>query len=253
MLGVTILTSLNNKSLKEIGHTKSVKQLVLKQAYLIKKSGCDGIVCSAQEAKMVRKKFKKLFIVTPGIRLPGDSANDQSRVMTPNDAFKNKVSGIVMGRSLIKGNIKKKSKSINKDLKVFGVTVLTSLNNNSLKEMGHTKSVEQLVLKQAGLIKKSGCDGIVCSAQEAEIVRKKYKNLFIVTPGIRLPGDSTNDQSRVMTPNNAFKNKVSGIVMGRSIIKGNVKNNIQRLIDHLNKWLRGLKSVGSQILILLIL
>jgi orotidine-5'-phosphate decarboxylase len=131
--------------------------------------------------------------------------------------------------------IKKKAKSINKNLKVLGVTILTSLNNKSLKEIGHTKSVTQLVLKQAGLIKKSGCDGIVCSAQEAKIVRKKYQNLFIVTPGIRLPGDSANDQSRVMTPNDAFNNKVSGIVMGRSLIKGNIKNNIKRLIDHLNK------------------
>jgi len=131
--------------------------------------------------------------------------------------------------------IKKKAKSINKNLKVLAVTILTSLNNKSLKEIGHTKSVEQLVLKQAGLIKKSGCDGIVCSAQEAKMVRKRFKKLFIVTPGIRLPGDSANDQSRVMTPNDAFKNKVSGIVMGRSLIKGNIKNNTQRLIDHLNK------------------
>jgi orotidine-5'-phosphate decarboxylase len=131
--------------------------------------------------------------------------------------------------------IKKKAKSINKDLKVLGVTILTSLNNKSLKEIGHTKSVEQLVLKQAGLIKKSGCDGIVCSAQEAKMVRKKFKKLFIVTPGIRLPGDNANDQSRVMTPSDAFKSKVSGIVIGRSLIKGNIKNNTQRLIDHLNK------------------
>ena len=131
--------------------------------------------------------------------------------------------------------IKKKARSINKGLKVLGVTILTSLNNKSLKEIGHTKIVEQLVLKQAGLIKKSGCDGIVCSAQEAKMVRKKFKKLFIVTPGIRLPGDSANDQSRIMTPNDAFKNKVSGIVMGRSLIKGNIKNNIKRLIDHLNK------------------
>ena len=131
--------------------------------------------------------------------------------------------------------ITKKAKTINKDLKILGVTILTSLNNKSLKEIGHTKSVKQLVLKQAGLIKKSRCDGIVCSAQESKIVRKKYPNLFIVTPGIRLPGDSTNDQSRVMTPNEAFSSKVSGIVMGRSLIKGNIKNNIQRLIDHLNK------------------
>ena len=131
--------------------------------------------------------------------------------------------------------IKKKVKSTNKDLKVLGVTILTSLNKKLLKEIGYTKSVEQLVLKQAGLIKKSGCDGIVCSAQEAKMVRKKYKNLFIVTPGIRLPGDNVNDQSRVMTPNDAFKNKVSGIVIGRSLINGNIKNNTQRLIDHLNK------------------
>jgi orotidine-5'-phosphate decarboxylase len=131
--------------------------------------------------------------------------------------------------------IKKKSKSINKNLKILGVTILTSLNNKSIKEIGHTKSIEHLVLKQARLIKKSGCDGIVCSAHEAKMINKKFKNLFIVTPGIRLPGDSTNDQSRVMTPKDAFKNKVSGVVMGRSLIKGNIKNNIQRLIDHLNK------------------
>ena len=131
--------------------------------------------------------------------------------------------------------IKKKTKTIKKDIKVLGVTILTNLNNKSLKEIGHTKSVDQLVLKQASLIKKSGCDGIVCSAQEAKMVRKKFKKLFIVTPGIRLPGDSANDQSRVMTPNDAFKNKVSGIVMGRSLIKGNIKNNTQRLIDHLSQ------------------
>ena len=131
--------------------------------------------------------------------------------------------------------IKKKAKSVNKNLKVLGVTILTSLNNKSLKDIGHTKSIKQLVLKQAGLIKKSGCDGIVCSAREAKMVKKKYKNLFIVTPGIRLPGDSVNDQSRVMTPNDAFKNKASGIVMGRSLIEGNIKRNIQRLVDHLNQ------------------
>ena len=131
-------------------------------------------------------------------------------------------------------SIKKKVKKINKNLKVLGVTVLTSLNNKSLKEIGHTKNVKQLVLKQAALIKKSGCDGIVCSAQEAMMVRKKYKNLLIITPGIRLPGDSSNDQMRIMTPKQAFKNKVSGIVIGRSLTKGNIKNNTKKLSDHLN-------------------
>ncbi|WP_440672443.1 orotidine-5'-phosphate decarboxylase [Candidatus Pelagibacter sp. HIMB1715] len=129
--------------------------------------------------------------------------------------------------------IKNKTKQINKNLKILGVTVLTSLNNKSLKEIGHTKTVDQLVLKQAGIVKKSGCDGIVCSAKEAKMIRKKYKNLLVITPGIRLPGDNTNDQARVMTPKDAFKNKVSGVVIGRSLTKGNIKNNIKKLINHL--------------------
>ena len=132
-------------------------------------------------------------------------------------------------------SIKKKAKKINKNLKVLGVTILTSLNNKSLKEIGHTKNVKQLVLRQAELIKKSGCDGIVCSAKEAMMVRKRYRNLLIITPGIRLPGDSSNDQMRIMTPKQAFENKVSGIVIGRSLTKGNIKNNTKKLTDHLNK------------------
>ena len=132
-------------------------------------------------------------------------------------------------------SVKEKAKKINKNLKILGVTVLASLDEKSLKQIGYTKKVKQLVLKQADLINKSKCDGIVCSAKEAMIVRKEYKNLFIVTPGIRLPGDGSNDQKRVMTPKDAFKNKVSGIVMGRSLTKGNIKNNLKKLIDHLNK------------------
>ena len=131
--------------------------------------------------------------------------------------------------------VKKRSKKINKNIKILGVTILTSLNNKSLKQIGHTKNVKQLVFKQADLIKKSSCDGIVCSAQEAKIVRKKYKKLLIITPGIRLPGDQSNDQMRVVTPKEAFKNKVSGIVMGRSLTKGDIANNTRRLLDHLNK------------------
>ena len=63
---------------------------------------------------------------------------------------------------------------------------------------------------------------------------KKVKAL-IITPGIRLPGDSLNDQMRIMTPKQAFENRVSGIVIGRSLTKGNIKNNIKKLADHLSK------------------
>ena len=131
--------------------------------------------------------------------------------------------------------VTKKAKAINKKIKVLGVTILTSLDNKSVKEIGYTKTVEQLVLKQASLIKKSGAAGCICSAKEAKIIRKKFKNLYIVTPGIRLPGDNKNDQARVMTPKKAFENKVSAIVIGRSLVSGNIKKNVKRLIDHLNQ------------------
>ena len=132
--------------------------------------------------------------------------------------------------------VKRKVKSINQNIKILGVTILTSLNNKSLKEIGYTDNVDKIVLKQTNLIVKSGCDGVVCSAKEAKLLRKKYKYLFIVTPGIRLPGDNKNDQSRVVTPHDALvKNKVSGIVIGRSLILGNIKKNIRRLIDNLNQ------------------
>ena len=130
--------------------------------------------------------------------------------------------------------VKKEAKKTNKNLKILGVTVLTSLSNRSLKETGHTKNINQIVKKQASLIKKSGCHGIVCSAQEAKFVKMKYKNLFVVTPGIRLPGDKKNDQSRVVTPFDAFiKNKADAIVMGRSLTKNDIKKNIQNLINHI--------------------
>ena len=138
------------------------------------------------------------------------------------------------GSEMLKA-IKKKAKKTNKKLKILGVTILTSLNKKLLREIGYTKSVDKLVMKQVNIIKKSGCDGVVCSAKEANLIRRKYKNLFIVTPGIRLPGDKYNDQSRVMSPKDAFKNKVSAIVMGRSLVKGNIKNNMRKLIDHLSR------------------
>ena len=129
---------------------------------------------------------------------------------------------------------KKQALKINKSIIVCGVTILTSLNNKSLREIGYKDKVEKLVLKQAALIKKAGLRGIVASGDEAKIIRKKFKNLFIVTPGIRLPGDKINDQSRVNTPNSAFKAGASAIVMGRSLHSGKIKENIKRLIDHLS-------------------
>ena len=131
-------------------------------------------------------------------------------------------------------SIKRVSKKINKKLKILGVTVLTSLSNSSIKKIGHTKSIKDLVKKQAALAKSAGLDGIVCSGYEAKLLRNICKRMDIVTPGIRLKGDSIGDQKRVISPSNAFKNGATAIVMGRSITKGNIKNNIQKLIKSLN-------------------
>ena len=116
--------------------------------------------------------------------------------------------------------------------KLIGVTILTSLDNKSLKKIGFDKNVKKLVMHQARLAAKANLDAIVCSPHEIKIVRKVFKK-EIITPGIRLPGDKKEDQKRVMTPKQAFQIGATALVMGRSIIKGNIKNNIKKLIENL--------------------
>ena len=136
------------------------------------------------------------------------------------------------GAEMLKA-IRKAAKKYNKKLKILGVTVLTSFSNNSIKNVGHTRSIKDLVKKQALLARKTKMDGIVCSAHEIKFVKKICKKMEIITPGIRLKGEKFNDQKRVMSPRDAFRNGATSIVMGRSLIKGNIKNNIQKLIKSL--------------------
>ena len=126
----------------------------------------------------------------------------------------------------------KMAKKFSGKTKLIGVTILTSLDNKALKEIGYNKDVKKLVLKQAKLASKAKLDAIVCSPLEIKIVKKVFKK-EIITPGIRLPGDKKGDQSRVMTPKLAFKNGASALVIGRSLTNGNIKNNIQKLIREL--------------------
>ena len=120
--------------------------------------------------------------------------------------------------------------------KLVGVTILTSLDNKAIKEIGFNRDVKKLVYHQAKLANKAKLDAIVCSAQEVKIVRKVFKK-EIITPGIRFNSklkSNINDQKRVLTPKQAYKNGSDWLVIGRPITKGNVKNNIQTLINHLN-------------------
>ena len=127
----------------------------------------------------------------------------------------------------------RKTKKASGKIKLIGVTVLTSLDNKSLKEIGFNKNVKKLVAHQARLANKAKLDAIVCSAQEVKIVKKIFKK-EIITPGIRF-NSSSNDQRRILSPKQAYKNGSDWLVMGRPITKGNIKKNIQKLINHLRK------------------
>ncbi len=101
---------------------------------------------------------------------------------------------------------------------LIAVTVLTSMSPEDLSETGISKSPLEQVLYLAGLAKQAGMDGVVCSAQETQTLRKTLGDDFLlVTPGIRMPGDSAGDQRRVVSPADALKNGSSYLVMGRSI------------------------------------
>ena len=127
----------------------------------------------------------------------------------------------------------KASKKVSGQTKLVGVTILTSLDNKALKQIGFSKDVKKLVLHQAKLAHEAKLDAIVCSAREVKIVKKVFKK-EIITPGIRL-NSRRDDQKRVLSPYEAYKNGADWLVIGRDITKGNIKNNIQKLIDHLNK------------------
>lgn len=103
------------------------------------------------------------------------------------------------------------------NLEILGVTVLTSLDERDLKSMGYNTSVNDLVIKRAELAKKAGCVGVVASAKEAKIIKSKINSFTLVTPGIRVSLEDTQDQKRVMTPYDAIKNGSDFLVIGRAI------------------------------------
>ena len=105
------------------------------------------------------------------------------------------------------------------DLQILAVTVLTSMDNEDLKQMGIGLDVEDLVLERAKLAISSGCDGVIASGLEVQTLRQTLGNeATIVTPGIR-PADSSviDDQKRIVTPKSAFEDGTNYIVVGRPI------------------------------------
>ena len=118
---------------------------------------------------------------------------------------------------------------------IMVVTILTALNDEDLKIIGNNSSVIHQVESMAKLAKEMNV-GVVCSGREAKIVRKIIgPNLLIFTPGIRMAKDDNNDQQRVCTPLESIKNGTNKIIMGRSLIKGNIEENISKVSNSIKK------------------
>ncbi|MBM3699777.1 MAG: orotidine-5'-phosphate decarboxylase [Actinobacteria bacterium] len=101
---------------------------------------------------------------------------------------------------------------------IFAVTVLTSLDDGDLKEAGFKDGFRDSVLKLAKLAQFGGAGALVCSPNEAGLIKKELgPGLIIATPGIRLPENSINDQKRINTPYNAIKNGADYIIAGRPV------------------------------------
>ena len=101
LIAVTVLTSMNQKMLEEIGVTTKLEDQVLRLAKLAETSGLNGIVCSAKDLEFLKNQLHKSFLyVTPGIRMTGDASNDQVRTLTPIEAIKAGSSHLVIGRPI---------------------------------------------------------------------------------------------------------------------------------------------------------
>ena len=132
------------------------------------------------------------------------------------------------GKEMIE-KAKKAADEIKSKPTIMMVTILTALDDNDLKDMGNNNTVIEQVEKLAKLARDMNV-GVICSGQEAKIVRKIIgPNLLIFTPGVRMIDDNKNDQKRVCTPLESINNGANKIIMGRSLIKGNIEENIDKV------------------------
>ena len=132
------------------------------------------------------------------------------------------------GKAMIE-KAKQAASEIESQPKILMVTILTALGDSDLKNMGTESSVAQQV-EHLAKIAKGTAVGVVCSGQDAKIVRKIIgPDLLIFTPGIRMPGDNADDQQRICTPLESIKSGSDKIIMGRSLVKGNIVENLNRV------------------------
>ena len=120
---------------------------------------------------------------------------------------------------------------------LLGVTVLTSLGEDDLPELGFSLSMKEEILKLATICKECGLNGIVCSGEEISLIRERFKeNFLIVTPGVRFEPLPSDDQRRIITVEDAIRNGADYLVMGRSITESKEpKQKMELILEKLNK------------------
>lgn len=147
--------------------------------------------------------------------------------------------GKEMSRSAVKGAIEGANIVGSKVPIVLGVTILTSMDENELLNIGIKDKVEDSVLNLAKLVTSEGVTGIVCSPLEVKKIKQNIKNFVAVTPGIRLDSDNKNDQKRIATPESAIRDGADYLVIGRPVYGAKnpkeVLKNIYESIDRIIK------------------
>ncbi|MFL2733951.1 MAG: orotidine-5'-phosphate decarboxylase [Gammaproteobacteria bacterium] len=139
------------------------------------------------------------------------------------------------GKEMIKAAQKARLES-NKEAFLVGVTILTSIDETQLKQIGFKDKVPQLVKKLASEAKKASLDGVVCSAQEAKELKKTFgKDFVLVTPGIRI-NSNKGDQSRVTSLKEAINNGSDYLVLGREISEA---DDIPKMIKDIESYIIG--------------
>ncbi len=135
---------------------------------------------------------------------------------------------LLSGRKAIKEAV-----SVKGNLKILGVTLLTSITSQDLNDLGIKGDVNEYVLRLAKIGIEEGIDGVVCSGLESAMLKKTFgKNFLAVVPGIRLENDNKDDQRRIVTPQEAIKNGADILVVGRSVI--NAEDPVKKVEEFYN-------------------
>ncbi|MEJ6950480.1 orotidine-5'-phosphate decarboxylase [Natronospora cellulosivora (SeqCode)] len=197
------------KLLKDLGETVDIFKVGLEQ-YLASRG---------KVLDLLKKKNKKVFLDLKFHDIPNTMAAAARRAVSENVwMFNIHVTGSEAMRQVMNA-AQEEAKKLEFDCpKIIGVTVLTSLSDEDLKQLGYENTAAESVLTRANLAKEAGLDGVVSSAKEAASIKNEVAKDFItVCPGVRPVWASKGDQKRIMTPSAAIKEGADYLVVGRPI------------------------------------